>query len=307
MQRRINIYIQFTNQEKEQARHVDIASFLQARGEQLRRSGSEWEWHSGGEKITIRGCLWFNQYRQDGGNAVDFVRRFCDADYPTAMQMLLGGACGEIVHQPTAARQHKPFELPEANRDMRRVFAYLTRERHIDREVIRSFAHEHTICEDALYHNAVFIGCDEDGVPRHAHKRGTHSESSFKCNVVGSQPEYSFHHIGKSERIYVFEAPIDMLSFITRYPEDWQQDSYVALCSVSPKALLHQLEVNPQLHHVSLCLDNDQAGEAACERITEQLGETGDYHIERVAPQLKDWNEDLCAGVMQQSCQEMTS
>ena len=296
---RIHIYIQFTNQEKEQARHTDLAAFLKTQGEQLRHSGSEWEWHSGGEKITIRGCLWFNQYRQEGGNAVDFVRRYCGADYPTAMQMLLGGACGEIIHTQAEQRQHKPFELPEANRDMRRVFAYLTKERHIDAAVVRRFAHEHAIFEDARYHNTVFVGLDDDRVPRHAHKRGTRSESSFKCNVAGSQPEFSFHYIGTSSRVYVFEAPIDMLSFITMYPEDWQQDSYVALCSVSPKALLHQLEVNPQIHNVSLCLDNDQAGEAACERITEQLRQQGDYIVERVTPQLKDWNVDLCTSVNQ--------
>ena len=42
------------------------------------------------------------------------------------------------------------------------------------------------IYESADYHNAVFVGYDMDGIPRHAHKRGTGSESTYKGNADGS-------------------------------------------------------------------------------------------------------------------------
>lgn len=70
------------------------------------------------------------------------------------------------------------------------------------------------IYESSDYHNAVFIGYDEKGVPRHAHKRGTGSKSTYKGNAICSMPEYSFGWYGISNKIYVFEAPIYMLSFI---------------------------------------------------------------------------------------------
>lgn len=69
-------YIHFTEQQKQQARQTDIAELLQSQGETLRRSGSELEWRDGSQKVTIRGNLWFHQYEQVGGDAIDFVRRF---------------------------------------------------------------------------------------------------------------------------------------------------------------------------------------------------------------------------------------
>ena len=59
------------------------------------------------------------------------------------------------------------------------------------------------------YHNAVFVGFDEHGVPRHAHKRGVYTHGkSYRGNVSGCDPRYSFHWTGSSDRLYVFEAPI---------------------------------------------------------------------------------------------------
>lgn len=287
----------YSEEEKSAARHTDIASFLTARGEQLKRSGSEFEWTNGCEKITIRGCVWFNHYRLEGGNAVDFVRCFYGVDYPAAMQMLLGDAAGAqpLRCEPVTKIPRRDFILPESNRDMNRVFDYLNKSRCIDRDVINYFAARHMLYEDEQYHNAVFVGHDEAGIPRHAHKRSACSGSSFKCNAAGSDSKHSFHHIGTSDRIYAFEAPIDMLSFISMNPYNWQEDSYVALCSVSPAALLHQLKTNPKIRNIYLCLDNDSAGISACSRIAEQLKQCGDYCVERIAPSLKDWNEDLCA------------
>ena len=74
-------YIHFTEQEKEQARQTDIAQLLYSQGETLKRSGSEYEWKNGSQKVTIRGNLWFHQYEQQGGDAIDFVRRFYNKSY----------------------------------------------------------------------------------------------------------------------------------------------------------------------------------------------------------------------------------
>lgn len=111
--------------------------------------------------------------------------------------------------------------------------------------------------------------------------------------MEGSDPAHSFHWVGTSKQLYVFEAPIDLLSYITLHPEGWQRHSYVALCGVSGQALFQRLKDQPDLGEVFLCLDNDQAGHAACKRLTEQLAEQGGYAAERLCPQKKDWNDDL--------------
>lgn len=237
-------YIHFTEAQKEQAKATDIVSFLQSRGEKLKRSGSEFEWRNGNAKVTIRGNKWFHHYDNEGGTAVDFVRRFFNVDFPEAMQILLGGNYGtlEISNQPISKRPMKLFVLPEANNNMRRVYAYLLKQRFIDREVIHYFTHNKVLYEDQEFHNCVFVGHDENDIARHAHKRGTHSGSSYKGNVDGSIADYSFHYTGTSNTLFVFEAPIDMLSYISLYPKNWQQHSYVALCCVAEHAAIHQIK-----------------------------------------------------------------
>ena len=64
---------------------------------------------------------------------------------------------------------------------------------------------------------------DERGVPRHAHKRSL-NRLLFRLNEEGSDPRYSFHHTGPGDQLYVFEAPIDLLSFLTLYQKDWNED-----------------------------------------------------------------------------------
>lgn len=48
------------------------------------------------------------------------------------------------------------------------------------------------------------------------------------------------------------------------------------------------------MNMVYLCLDNDEAGEDACESMTEVLADM-DVDVERLRPQGKDWNDDLRA------------
>ena len=218
-------YIHFTDEQKQRAAEVDLEEFLRQRGEKLLPSGRDKRLDRD-HSVTIRGCEWFDHDSRQGGNAISFVRWFYNYSYPEAVKALLGGEQGTIY--PSAAEREKPpqkpFELPEANTNMRRIFAYLMKHRHIDRDVIAYFAKAKTLFEDSKYHNCVFVGTDEQGIPRHAHKRSANSfGKSFRQNVEGSDPKYSFHHLGTDGKLYVFEAPIDMLSFITLYPEDWNR------------------------------------------------------------------------------------
>lgn len=285
-------YIHFTEEQKTQARQTDLVDLLHRQGEKLKRSGSEYEWRDGSQKVTIRGNLWFHQYERVGGDAVDFVRRFYNKSYPEAVEYLLGGSLGTLSKSPPVVKQTKPFELPKRNDNMRRVYAYLLGKRGIDRDVLSAFVHRQMIYESAPYHNAVFVGFDQSGKPVHAHKRGTGSESTFKGNEDSSDPKYSFHWQGRSNKVYLFEAPIDMLSFISMHKEGWRDHSYAAACGVSDQVLWQILANQPQIDTVFLCHDSDRDGQAAASRIAERLLAKG-IHTEILVPIHKDWNEDL--------------
>ena len=187
---------------------------------------------------------------------------------------------------------------------MRRVYAYLLKRRFLDREVVNTFAKAGLLyesCEKSKdksreYHNAVFVGKDEHGVARHAHKRSLNSEGkTFRINVEGCDPRYSFHYAGTSDRLYVFEAPIDLMSFLSLYPKVWQTHSFVALCGTSEHAMLRMLDQNPKLQHIVLCLDHDSAGIEANGRLSDILCAKGYSKVGVLQPEYKDWNEDLKA------------
>ena len=285
-------YVHYTQEQRDRARTTNIVDLLERQGERLKRSGNEYQWRDGSNKVTIRGNLWYHQYEEVGGDAIDFVRKFYGKDYPEAMEYLLNGYGGTLTVAPPIQRKDKEFVMPERNDNMRRVYAYLLHKRGINREIVHAFSHKNMIYESLPHHNAVFIGYDTHGVPRHAHKRGTGSQSTYKGNAEGSLPEFSFHWNGTSDKMFVFEAPIDMLSYISMNPYQWQKNTYAASCSVADRVLFQCLKDNPNIKEVYLCLDNDEAGQSAAKRISDKLFVMG-YKTEILTPIHKDWNEDL--------------
>ena len=297
-------YIPFTDEQKILANSIDLAEYLRVRGEKLERVGIEHKliyYDSSGkhDSITIRGSKWFDHKNQIGGGAIKFMQEFYDMDFQTAVQELLGQTVTPLSHSPpkvSAKEEKKEFRLPEANTNMHRVYAYLIKQRFISPDIISHFAKQHTLYEDKEHHNAVFVGVDENGVPRQASKRSTNSYgNSFRITCQGSDTRYSFAHFGESKRLYVFEAPIDMLSFLTLYPKEWQKHSCIAMNGVYENAVLTALKNHSNLREIVLCVDNDEGGIEAVDRLRDILHENGYSNVKRLAPPYKDWNEVLKA------------
>ena len=141
----------------------------------------------------------------------------------------------------------------------------------------------------AAHHNAVFVGRDADGHPRYASCRGIHE--TFRQDVAGAEKSFGFAHRGTDKQLMVFEAPIDLLSFIELFPKNWQQHNYLSLGGVSGKALRQFLSERPDVERVFLCLDADKAGEDACKRLAALLPDT--VSVTRIQPCMKDWNDVL--------------
>lgn len=165
-------YVHFTEEQKQRANAVDLEDFLARQGERLLKSGREKRLASD-HSITIRGNRWYDHEAEKGGFAIDFVRTYYNQSFPEAVTMLLGGEQGQTYREskPQEPEPEKLFVLPEAHTDMHRVFAYLIRTRCLNRGIVTEFAKAKMIYEDAKYHNAVFVGYDAQGIPRHAHKR----------------------------------------------------------------------------------------------------------------------------------------
>ena len=276
----------YTQAQIDKANAVDLEKFLRAQGETLVRSGKEYRWKAH-DSLTVCGNKWFRHSQSKGGLPVDFVMEFYGKSFPEAVQMLTGEP-GEV--QPEADPAPSPaFRLPLRNVTNANILNYLTRERKLSPSLVNFFIAAGDIYEDAAHHNVVFVGRDADGHPRYASSRGIREK--FRQDAAGAEKAFGFAHRGTDKQLLVFEAPIDLLSFIELFPKNWQQHNYLSLGGVSGKALRQFLSERPDVERVFLCLDADKAGEDACKRLAALLPDT--VSVTRIQPCMKDWNEVL--------------
>ena len=276
----------YTQAQIDKANAVDLEKFLRAQGETLVRSGKEYRWKAH-DSLTVCGNKWFRHSQSKGGLPVDFVMEFYGKSFPEAVQMLTGEP-GEA--QPEADPAPSPaFRLPLRNIANANILNYLTQERKLSPSLVNFFISAGDIYEDAAHHNVVFVGRDADGHPRYASSRGI--QEKFRQDVAGAEKAFGFAHRGTDKQLMIFEAPIDLLSFIELFPKNWQQHSYLSLGGVSAKALQQFLSERPDMERVFLCLDADKAGEDACKRLAALLPDT--VSATRIQPCMKDWNDVL--------------
>ena len=277
----------YTQEQIDRANRADIADFLRTQGETLERAGNEYRWKRH-DSLTVRENKWYRHSQSKGGGPIDFVMEFYGRSFTEAVQ-LLTGELGEGKPEQTAPPPLSDFRLPPRSPDPGQVKRYLTEARRIDEDVTGFFLSTGDIYEEAAHHNAVFVGRDESGIPRYAHQRGT--TGNFRLDVKGSDKAFNFCYRGEGERLFVFEAPIDLLSFLCLFKKGWQKQSYLSLGGVGEKALLRFLSDRPNIKTVYLCLDSDEAGNDACSRLVKLVPEGLTVH--RLVPLFKDWNEVL--------------
>ena len=276
----------YTQAQIDKANAVDLEKFLRAQGETLVRSGKEYRWKAH-DSLTVCGNKWFRHSQSKGGLPVDFVMEFYGKSFPEAVQMLTGEP-GEV--QPEAGPAPSPaFRLPLRNVTNANILNYLTQERKLSPSLVNFFIAAGNIYEDSSHHNVVFVGRDADGHPRYASSRGI--QEKFRQDAAGAEKAFGFAHRGTDKQLLVFEAPIDLLSFIELFPKNWQQHNYLSLGGVSARALQQFLSERPDVERVFLCLDADKAGEDACKRLAGLLPDT--VSVTRIQPCMKDWNDVL--------------
>ena len=280
----------YSQEQIDRANQTNMEDFLRSQGETLIRSGKEYRCKCH-DSLTVWGNKWFRHSQSRGGYPVDFVMEFYGKSFPEAVQMLTGEAG---AGKPDACPAPSPdFRLPLHNLTNTKAIQYLTEERKLDRGIVDTFIAAGDIYEDTR-HNVVFVGRDSGtqnapGIPRYAHCRGT--SDKFRQDVSGSDKACNFSYQGDSDQLFVFEAPIDMLSFLCLYPKDWMKRSYLSLGGVAGKALTHFLSERPDIRRIFLCLDNDNAGNEGCTRLSSELPEG--LTVLRLLPAGKDWNEVL--------------
>lgn len=295
----------FSDEQLQRASGIDITAMLQGQGEKLKKQGRVYRWLRYDSTVIDRN-RWYRHSREIGGGPIQFMQHFYGMDFVEAVKYLLDGEEGaEFVQASRTPEPKLPFVPPQLSKNMHRTFAYLIKTRKIDADIVQYFVNEKKILETEEYHNTAFCGYDEKGEMKQMHLRSTLPGNRFFMDIDGSDKQYYFRHIGTNSDVYVFEAPIDMLSYITMNKENWQESSYVCLGGVAIDALKNVLSTNEQISKVYMCVDRDDAGDKTVKRIGDELNEMG-YECERILPENKDWNEDLTAGSEQTENFELT-
>ena len=315
----------YTKEQIDKANQTNLEEFLQQKGEHLRKTGSESVLiykDSTGEhdSISVRRNRWYDHKNMRGGYPLKFMQEFYGMNFRTAMKELLHGEEPELGRKKNAEQEKSKvseetevngntakcedgtkkseFKLPEKDSNMKRLFAYLLQTRFLSKDVVKSFVEQNILYQEKEHGNVVFVGTDKDGAPKSACKKSTAEQTKgFRMTVAGSDCRYGFCWRGENTKLYVFEAAIDLMSFITLRNDKWKADSFLALDGLSSKPLLQFLEDQKNIYEIFLCLDYDVAGIEACDKLKDILIEKGyvTEKIKREYPLYKDWNEQLKA------------
>ena len=321
----------YTNEQIQRANDSSLETYLRKRGKQLKPSGTEFiliytDSTGTHDSITIRNNKWYDHKNGIGGYPIQFMKEFYGLNFREALKELLYGEEPMLngwtdssesvsIRKKQRIENNKNNEITKINEEINipkkaefilpvkannndRLFEYLTEKRYISKEVVEKFLNKGLIYQESKYGNIVFLGTDKNGVPKSASKKSTSNNGKkFKIKVTGSDTSFGFCWRGKSERVFVFEAAVDLMSFITLSKENWENDNYIALDGLSPKPLLRFIEENKNIKEVYLCLDYDIAGIEAGEKINDILDEMYGDKINTVIinPLYKDWNEELKA------------
>ena len=300
----------FTESELAIAKSVDLTAVAAHLGYTVRRVG---RYHTLKEMDSIRiydKSHWYRWSRQfnkgeNGGSQIDFLRVFCGMEVKEAVFWLLdfaGYSRSRAIEKPTLKYQvenkpegRKKFVLPEKNHSTDYLYSYLNQERGISRVVIDFFVTQGLIYESRHYHNIVFKGNDKKGITRFASMRGVFDKQGkpFKCDVAGNDKNYGFNVANEtSEKVCVFEAAIDLMSYMSMNADF--ESNMLALGMLSDAPLKTFLEENPQINTICFGLDNDEPGRKATEELMTKYYEAG-YEVEDISPpeMYKDYNEWL--------------
>ena len=260
------------------------------------------------DSLKISNGKWMWWSRGIGGkSALDYLIKVRGMDFVEAVQTIMGnGSVSFPTYENIKSYEKQPLLLPEKSPTTDVVFDYLFG-RGIDYEIINYCLEQELIIESLPYHNAVFIGYNENKEPKYAAYRAT-NQSRIMGDCTGSKKQYSFRLTAESTgEVHLFECAIDLLSYATLMKldgKDWRQFNLVSLAGVySPKQKIEDskvpvtlgrlLEKDKTIRRIVLHLDNDIAGRKATKALQTILSDK--YEVVDDPPQYgKDVNDFLC-------------
>ena len=262
--------------------------------------------NNGGLYVWRDGTGWYQHSTNERGRVVELVTKTLGCNYKQALDYIYDnilkgertyeGQKRSFLPQFTAQAEdtkREDFKLPKKAPPIR-VYAYLIKNRGIEQSIVRAMVTQGNLFQSEKGGNCCFVGRDKDGNPAYCAIRGT-GEKPFRGEITGSAKLYGFTMNGSSDKLYVFEAPIDAMSHATLVSirgKEWSADTRLALGGCCLHALEQHLADYPNKYReIYVCTDNDEAGQKIANKIAEAF--SSKYVVKRRVSAAKDWNEDL--------------
>lgn len=290
----------FTDEEINKANNINIVDYINNLNLETKRAGKtiKVEGH-GGLYIDPIENKWNCFSEGKGGGPIQLVAFLENKTWVESVKTLLGNSYESNIvqnkHRDIQSENNKEFILPKKNSTYRHMFAYLIHTRGIDKDIVYYCIHNKTLYEDEK-RNCVFVGYDKEGIARYAGIRGTNTSRVFKGEVESSNKAFSFNILGETNKLHIFESPIELLSYLTLFQKKAMYSKgfnhhMISLGGLSPVALNRYLEDNPNIDEINICLNNDKEGIRAANNIRQEYQDR--YRINIEYPDVKDWNELL--------------
>lgn len=300
-------------------REIRILDYAPMHGIQLKRVGRYYTMQ-GHDSVRIdpdKNCFWRNSGigQTTEGSVIDFAVAFVHGeDLHSALSELtaLTGAITPEIRERKAAQQvtsraekqeRKPLkdelvERAKPDRNMHRVYAYLTKARYIDQDIVQDFVNRKMLYQD-VRGNCVFVSYDENKNPVFANFRGTLSNVKFLGDIPGSDYKQGFYIDNGAKKLIVTESVIDAMSVMTilhGQGVDYKAYNYLPLSGATKHTpLMEHLKKDPK-EEILLALDHDLTGVKDMQIIYDSLLNEIGMEKDRVTfhvPTGKDWNSDL--------------
>ena len=253
------------------------------------------------------------------GNAIDFCKVVFKDDYKSAVARLLNQSVQPLDSKskcPTIGQEeqkasvlpldsNKVFTLPDRDNNIKQAYSYLVKTRGISKVLVDNCI-KYGLIRQFKENNHVyvgFIGKDKDNTAQYLMLRSTFTNSSFKKEYENSNKKYGFKIFNTESvqsldssndiNIYIFESPIDLLSYMTLNPaKTLKNNVFLSMGGVSMLTLKQFIEdYKPKIGSINVCFDADEVGQDNANKVKAEY--SNKYKVNILKPMYKDYNKQL--------------
>lgn len=253
------------------AKEVSILDVAIKNGINLVHDGGDyWSWNQHDSlKVNTRKNMFTWNSRQISGTTIDFMMKVVGVDnFRKAVTALNDSS---LSTTKVTAEERQPFEYDIQNsKDFSRARDYLTLARGLNPSIIDQ-SHQRGFIQQDNKGNVIFVWA-RDGERVGASIQGTTIDKqhngprgTFKQIAKNSEQDYGFNFtIGHPKQLYVFESPIDALSYLSLHPQT-KDTMFFAMDGLEPQSVIkamvyYHTRTGNAPERVGFGVDNDPAG-----------------------------------------------